>query len=65
MRLILVFRRAVPLSIVGAICSYYRRRNANILVKFCIAIVMLVTLRAFLVGFWATTMIEGLIWLNW
>jgi transglutaminase-like putative cysteine protease len=38
---------AVPLSIVGAIWSYYRRRNANIPVKFCIAIGMLVGLGAF------------------
>lgn len=38
---------AVPLSIVGAIWSYYRRRNANIPVKFCIAIGMLVALGAF------------------
>ncbi|MGM3308622.1 transglutaminase TgpA family protein [Anabaena sp. WFMT] len=38
---------AVPLSIVGTIWSYYRRRNANIPVKFCIAIGMLVALGAF------------------
>lgn len=33
---------AVPLSTMGAIWSYYRRRNANIPVKFCIAIGMLI-----------------------
>ncbi|MEA5550836.1 DUF3488 and DUF4129 domain-containing transglutaminase family protein [Anabaena cylindrica UHCC 0172] len=38
---------AVPLSIVGTIWSYYRRHNANIPVKFCIAIGMLVALGAF------------------
>ncbi|BAU05523.1 transglutaminase TgpA family protein [Fischerella sp. NIES-3754] len=39
---------AVPLSILGAIWSYYRRRDRNIPVKFCIAIGMLVALGAFL-----------------
>ncbi|MCX7593787.1 MAG: DUF3488 and DUF4129 domain-containing transglutaminase family protein [Fischerella sp.] len=39
---------AVPLSIVGSIWSYYRRRDRNISVKFCIAIGMLVALGAFL-----------------
>jgi transglutaminase-like putative cysteine protease len=38
---------AIPLSTVGAIWSYYGRRNANIPVKFCIAIGMLVALGAF------------------
>ncbi len=38
---------ALPLSVVGAIWSYYRRRDANIAVKFCIAIGMLVALGAF------------------
>lgn len=38
---------AVPLSTVGTIWSYYRRRNANIPVKFCIAIGMLIALGAF------------------
>lgn len=38
---------AVPLSIVGAIWSYYRRRHANVPVKFCIAIGMLIALGAF------------------
>jgi transglutaminase-like putative cysteine protease len=38
---------AVPLSVVGAIWSYYYRRNPNIPVKFCIAIGMLVALGAF------------------
>lgn len=38
---------AFPLSAVGAIWSYYRRRDANVAVKFCIAIGMLVTLGAF------------------
>jgi transglutaminase-like putative cysteine protease len=39
---------AVPLILVGAIWSYYRRRNPNIPVKFCIAIGMLLALGAFL-----------------
>lgn len=49
---------AVPVSTVGAIWSYYRRRNANIPVKFCIAIGMLVALGAFFgrfVGEWNDT----------
>ncbi|WP_241993537.1 transglutaminase TgpA family protein [Trichormus variabilis] len=49
---------AVPLSIVGAIWSHYRRRNANIPVKFCIAIGMLVALGAFFgrfIGEWNDT----------
>jgi transglutaminase-like putative cysteine protease len=37
----------VPLSIVGGIWSYYYRRSANIAIKFCIAIGMLVALGAF------------------
>ncbi|MBD2386723.1 transglutaminase TgpA family protein [Cylindrospermum sp. FACHB-282] len=37
---------AVPSSMVGAIWAYYGRRNANIPVKFCIAIGMLVALGA-------------------
>jgi hypothetical protein len=52
---------AVPLSIVGAIWSYYRRRNANIPVKFCIAIGMLVALGAFFgrfLGDWNDTRIN-------
>jgi transglutaminase-like putative cysteine protease len=40
---------AVPLSIVGATWSYYRRRSRNVPVKFCIAIAMLVALAAFFV----------------
>jgi transglutaminase-like putative cysteine protease len=39
---------AVPLTLVGGIWSYYRRRNSNIPVKFCIAIGMLLALGAFL-----------------
>ncbi|BAZ69055.1 hypothetical protein NIES4106_38240 [Fischerella sp. NIES-4106] len=39
---------AVPLSILGSIWGYYRRRDRNIPVKFCIAIEMLVALGAFL-----------------
>ncbi|WP_353931715.1 DUF3488 and DUF4129 domain-containing transglutaminase family protein [Okeanomitos corallinicola TIOX110] len=49
---------AVPVSTVGAIWSYYRRRNANVPVKFCIAIGMLVALGAFFgrfVGEWNDT----------
>jgi len=37
---------ALPLSAVGAIWSYYCRRDANVAVKFCIAIGMLVALGA-------------------
>ncbi len=39
---------AVPLSAVGGIWSYYRRRNQNIAAKFCIAVGMLVALLSFL-----------------
>jgi len=39
---------AVPLSITGAIVSWYRRRYRNIPIKFCIALGMLLTLGAFL-----------------
>ncbi len=39
---------AVPLSILGSIWSFYRRRARNIPVKFCIAVGMLVALGAFL-----------------
>ncbi len=39
---------ALPLSLVGGIWSYYRRRDRNISVKFCIAIGMLLALGAFL-----------------
>lgn len=38
---------AVPLSIVGAIWSWYRRHDRNIPTKFCIAIAMLAALAAF------------------
>ncbi|MCF4970382.1 transglutaminase TgpA family protein [Nostoc sp. CMAA1605] len=38
---------AIPLSFFGAGWSYYRRRQANITVKFCIAIGMLMALGAF------------------
>ncbi|MBW4643695.1 MAG: DUF3488 and DUF4129 domain-containing transglutaminase family protein [Goleter apudmare HA4340-LM2] len=38
---------AIPLSIIGATWSYYRRTDANITVKFCIAIGMLAALGAF------------------
>ncbi len=38
---------AVPMSIVGATFSWYRRRDRNIAVKFCIAIGMLVAMAAF------------------
>jgi len=40
---------AVPMSAIGAAWSWYRRHRANILVKFCIAIAMLVALGAFFV----------------
>ncbi|MEA5538771.1 transglutaminaseTgpA domain-containing protein [Limnoraphis robusta Tam1] len=38
---------AIPVSIVGATWSYFRRRYRNVPVKFCIAIGMLVALAAF------------------
>ncbi|MEM9922385.1 MAG: DUF3488 and DUF4129 domain-containing transglutaminase family protein [Cyanobacteria bacterium P01_D01_bin.50] len=38
---------AIPLSVLGGIWSYYRRRKANITVKFCIAIGMLLALGGF------------------
>jgi transglutaminase-like putative cysteine protease len=38
---------AVPVSVMGAVWSYYSRRDPNITVKFCIAIGMLVALGAF------------------
>jgi transglutaminase-like putative cysteine protease len=38
---------AVPVSIVGATWSWYRRRHRNIPVKFCIAIAMLLALAVF------------------
>ncbi|WP_414542326.1 DUF3488 and DUF4129 domain-containing transglutaminase family protein [Nostoc sp. CCY0012] len=38
---------AVPLSMVGAGWSYYRRHSTNVPVKFCIAIGMLIALGAF------------------
>ena len=38
---------AVPVSIVGATWSWYRRRDRNVAVKFCIAIGMLVAMFAF------------------
>jgi transglutaminase-like putative cysteine protease len=38
---------AIPVSIVGATWSWYRRRDRNVAVKFCIAIGMLVALFAF------------------
>ncbi|NJL67875.1 MAG: DUF3488 domain-containing protein, partial [Microcoleus sp. SM1_3_4] len=38
---------AVPVSIVGATWSWYRRRDRNVAVKFCIAIGMLAALFAF------------------
>ncbi|WP_009631778.1 transglutaminase TgpA family protein [Synechocystis sp. PCC 7509] len=38
---------AIPLSIVGATWSWYRRRSRNIGLKFCIAIAMLVAMAVF------------------
>nr|WP_322745533.1 DUF3488 and DUF4129 domain-containing transglutaminase family protein [Plectonema radiosum] len=38
---------AIPLSLVGGVWSYYRRRQPNVAVKFCIAIGMLLALGAF------------------
>lgn len=38
---------AIPLSLLGAGWSYYRRRQANVTIKFCIAIGMLMALGAF------------------
>lgn len=40
---------AVPMSIVGGVWSWRQRRKANIPIKFCIAIAMLVALAAFFV----------------
>jgi protein-glutamine gamma-glutamyltransferase len=40
---------AVPVSLVGATWSWYRRRHRNIAIKFCIAIAMLLALAAFFV----------------
>jgi transglutaminase-like putative cysteine protease len=39
---------AIPASILGAVWSWYRRRQRNIPTKFCLAIGMLLTLAAFL-----------------
>ncbi|MFB2837713.1 transglutaminaseTgpA domain-containing protein [Floridanema evergladense] len=41
---------AVPASIAGAVWSWYRRRNSNIPIKFCIAIGMLLALASFLLN---------------
>jgi transglutaminase-like putative cysteine protease len=38
---------AIPFSLLGAGWSYYRRRQANVTIKFCIAIGMLMALGAF------------------
>lgn len=38
---------AIPMSVVGTVWGYYHRRKANIPVKFCIAIGMLIALGAF------------------
>lgn len=38
---------AIPVSIIGATWSWFRRRHRNVPVKFCIAIGMLVALAAF------------------
>lgn len=38
---------ALPLSVVGAFWSYYRRRSSNVPVKFCIALLMLAALLLF------------------
>lgn len=38
---------AIPLSIIGATWSWYRRRSRNIALKFCIAIAMLAAMAAF------------------
>lgn len=38
---------ALPLSVIGATWSWYRRRDRNIALKFCIAIGMLVAMAAF------------------
>ena len=38
---------AVPLSVVGATASWYRRREQNVSIKFCIAIGMMVAMGAF------------------
>ena len=46
---------AVPLSIVGATLSWYRRRHRNVPIKFCLAIGMLLTL----VGFFGRLLSES------
>jgi len=61
---------AVPVSIVGATWSWYRRRSRNVPVKFCIAIAMLIALAAFFVKLLSTAndtrlaLAELLIWLQ-
>ena len=45
---------AVPLSILGAVWSWQHRRDRNIAMKFCLAIGMLISLGAFLRGWWAS-----------
>jgi len=46
---------AVPLSIAGAILSYYRRRKRNVAVKFVLAIMMLLALFSFFAGLRSAT----------
>ncbi|MBD2461109.1 DUF3488 domain-containing protein [Oscillatoria sp. FACHB-1407] len=61
---------AVPVSILGAVWSWHRRRKRNIAVKFCIAIAMLIGLAAFFVKLLSSAndtrlaLAELLIWLQ-
>ncbi len=44
---------AIPLSAIGAVWSWYRRHQRNTIVKFCIAIGMLLALGLFFMRLWA------------
>lgn len=61
---------AVPVSIIGAMWSWHRRRKRNVAVKFCIAIAMLIGLAAFFVKLLSSAndtrlaLAELLIWLQ-
>ncbi|NJO41504.1 MAG: DUF3488 domain-containing protein [Cyanobacteria bacterium RU_5_0] len=44
---------AVPISVLGASWSWYRRRDRNIPTKFCIAVGMLIALAVFFLELWA------------
>ncbi|MGP1385404.1 MAG: transglutaminase TgpA family protein [Thainema sp.] len=44
---------AIPFSAIGAVWSWYRRHQRNVIVKFCIAIGMLLALGLFFMRLWA------------